>query len=332
MSERILVTGATGCLGSNVVHRLVRDGHRVIAFVPYGEELGRLRALRREIEVRHGDVRNPADVAAAMHGATQLYNVAGIAVPSNRLERLMWEVNVYGVHNVMSAAVRAGVRRAVHVSSTAAIGYPPNDIVASETFDPEDSVTDNAYSRTKRTGEQIALSFNGDALEVVLVNPSAVIAPGGDKRFGWSGVIDVAVRGLLRAMPAGASSFCSAADLVNGVLGAMERGKPGERYILSSQNLSYRELGTLVADAVGAARPRVTVPTWVLRLLAALNERTMPRGRVSVLVPENVDLMTRSLFYDPSKAVRELGLTQTPVAVAVAQVNEWIQAEVRHAA
>ena len=330
MSGRHLVTGATGCLGSNVVHRLVREGHQVVAFVPHGEPLGRLHALRRDIEVRHGDVRSPDDVARAMAGISHVYHIAGVAVPSNRLERLMWEVNVCGVHNVLSAAARGGVERVLHVSSTAAVGYPPDGVLASERFRFEDSVTDNAYSRTKRYGEQVALSFNGAGTEVVVVNPAAVIAPGGDKRFGWSGVIDVAMRGLLRIMPGGGSAFCSAADLVDGVLRAMRVGRPGERYILSSQNLTYWELGTLVAGAVGVTPPWFTAPSWMLRLLGAVNERLLRAGQVSVLVPENVELMTRRLYYDQSKAVRELGVSQTPVSAALGLVNEWIRSEVSH--
>jgi nucleoside-diphosphate-sugar epimerase len=331
MSHCDLVTGATGCLGSNLVERLVSEGRKVRVLVPHGEPLGRLHALRRELDVKHGDVRSADDVAQAMAGVTRVYNVAGIAVPSNRLERKMWEVNVYGVHNVVGRAAKVGVERVVHVSSTAAIGYPPDGVVASERFRFEDSITDNAYSRTKYYGEQVALGFNGAGTDVVVVNPAAVIAPGGDKRFGWSGVIDVAMRGLLRVMPRGGSSFCSAADLVDGVLGAMRVGKPGERYILSSQNLTYRELGNLVAAAVGVTAPQLTVPSWLLRALAALNERLLPRERISVLVPENVALMTRTLYYDQSKAVRELGISQTPVATALGLVNEWIRSEVSHA-
>lgn len=326
---KALVTGATGCLGSNVVQRLLREGHEVAILAPYGEALGRLYPLRGDVEVRLGDVRNPQDVAAAMRGVTELYHLAGIAVPSNRLARTMWEVNVLGVHHVMGAAARGGVRRAVHVSSTAAVGYPPDHVVAAEDFPFEDSVADNAYSYTKRYGEQVALSFNGPSLEVVVVNPAAVIAPGGSMRFGWGGVIDAALRGFLRVMPSGASSFCSSTDLVDGVLQAMRRGKPGERYILSSQDLTYRELGALVADAVHVARPVATVPGWFLRWLGSLNDFLLPPGRVSVLVPENVELMTRRLYYDQSKAVRELGMSQTPVAVAIDRVHEWIQTEVR---
>ncbi len=331
MSERDLVTGATGCLGSNVVHRLVREGRDVVALVPHGEPLGRLHALRKDLEVRHGDVRNPEDIAAALKGIKRVYHVAGVAIPSNRCEQIMWEINVYGVHNVLSLALRAGVERVVHVSSTAAVGYPPDDVVASEGFATEDSVADNAYARTKRFGERIALSFNGANMEVVAVNPAAVIAPGGDKRFGWSGVLDVAMRGLLRVMPAGGSSFCSAPDLVDGLIRAMRAGKPGERYILSSQNLSYRELGSLVAAAVGVAAPYFTAPSWLLRLLGAVNDRLLPRGRVSVFVPENVELMTRRLYYDQTKAIRELGISQTPVATALGLVHEWIRSEVSHA-
>ena len=331
MTGRDLVTGASGCLGSNLVARLLRDGREVVALLPHGEPLGRLYPLRRHIEVRHGDVRERQDVLAAMEGVARVYHVAGLAIPLNRFAERMWEVNVFGVHNVLSAARRRGVQRVVHVSSTAAIGYPPHGVVANERFNPIDSVTDNAYATTKRHGEKIALSFNDADLEVVVVNPSAVIAPGGDKRLGWGGVFEVARRGLLRFMPGGGSAFCSAQDLVDGTVRAMERGTPGERYILSSQNLSYRELGSLVARAVGVTPPFATLPRWLLRGVGFFNGFLQHFGGTSVFVPENVELMTRPLFYDQSKAIRELGMSQTPIAGAVEHVRDWIFAEVEHA-
>jgi nucleoside-diphosphate-sugar epimerase len=331
MSDRVLVTGATGCLGSNLVMQLLRDGTEVVIFKPYGDKLGPLRELRRSFEVRLGDVRDTQAVFKALAGIRRVYHFAGVCIPTNRLERLMWEVNVVGVHNVLAACARCGVERVVHVSSTAAIGYPPDGEICNESFDIADSVTDNAYSITKRCGERVALGFNGKDLQVVCVNPAAVIAPGGDTRYGWSGVVAAAARGLLRAVPSGGSSFCSSEDMVTGVIRAMQVGRPGERYILSSQNMSYRDLGRLVAAAVGVAPPRFRVPNWVLRGLGHINAWITRRAKVPVLAPENVDLMTRTLYYDQSKAVRELGMSQTPVLHAIEGVTHWIQAEAQHA-
>jgi dihydroflavonol-4-reductase len=331
MPDKILVTGATGCLGSNLTRRLITDGADVAIFKRHGDTLGPLAPLRKSLEVRFGDIRSLENVRRAMRGIRYVYHLAGIPIPLNRLEREMWEVNVSGTSNVCTAALECRVHRLVHVSSTAAIGYPPHGIPASESFDFADSVTTNAYSITKKHGEEIALGFHRLNLEVVVVNPSAVIAHGSNLRYGWAAFVGAVKRGYLQAVPRGGSGFCAAADLVNGLLCAMACGRPGERYILNSENMTYFELARVISSVAGVGPPRLIAPHWILKFIGKVNDiGGLLRSDLHaspMLVSENVDLASRWLYYDQSKAVTELGLTQTPIREAVRELYEWVESK-----
>jgi dihydroflavonol-4-reductase len=328
VTRKVLVTGGTGCLGSNLVrHLLGLDRWQVTLLKRAGDPLGPLADVAPDIEVRHGDVRDLGAVRRAVRGVDAVFHLAGIAAPLNRLAELMWEVNVGGTYNVALAARDAGVARVVHVSSVAAIGFPPDGTVASEAFDFGDSVCRNAYAVTKYWGERVALGFNDASFEVIAVNPSAVIAAGGDRRFGWAAVVDAARRGWLRCYGGGGSAFCTRRDLVYGLVAAMEIGRPGERYIVSSANRTYAEFGAAIAAAVGVAAPWFRCPRAVLNAVGRCNDWRSAfisdPQRLPVLVSENTDLMSRSIFYDQSKAIGQLGLTQSPLADAIAEMAAW---------
>ncbi|MCM6772529.1 NAD-dependent epimerase/dehydratase family protein [Nocardia sp. CDC159] len=317
MTEATLVTGASGCLGAALTRALVADGERVVALVQPGAGPGGLRDLLDDIEIRYGDVTDPEALARALRGVARVYHLAGIAVPLNGLAAHMWEVNVLGAQLVARAAAAAGVRRMVHVSSSAAVGYPPADTIADETFDVRDSVTTTAYGTTKLWGERLVLDQATADFDVVVVNPTAVYAPGGHPHWGWSRLVSAARRGLLRVAPTGGTAVCAAHDFVDGTRKAMRHGRSGRRYLLGSANLSYAEIGAALSAALGRDDRIREVPAKALRTVARLNAgiarlRTDPL-RSPLLVPENADLMTRRLYYSPRRAVTELGLSQTPV-------------------
>ncbi len=321
MLRRTLVTGAGGALGSILTERLVSDGGTVAVLVRDPSALGALKRLRPGLDVRCGDVRDAHSLQRVMRGIDDVYHLAAVSVPINRLATEMWEVNVFGTYNVCRTAAHAGVRRIVHVSAAAAVGYPPPGVVASESFNVEESVSCNAYALTKRRGETVALGFNGSAMDVVVVNPCPVITASDRARSGWTRIIRAATRGFLRAVPSGGTGVCSTADFIDGIQRAMSHGRPGNRYILNSENLTYLEIGRLITRAVGSRPPLVVSPQWCLQLIGRINgviAKTYADARRSpILVPENVDLLVRTLYYDQSKAIAQLGMTQTTIAAAI---------------
>lgn len=225
MTRRVLVTGGGGYLGGALVAELVRLGEPVTVMAGPGD-LADV-AGQPGVEVVRADVTDERSVDDAVRGASAIYHLAGIASPNSRLAHDIWKVNVLGTHHVARSALRHGVERVVHVSSTAAIGYPPDGVVADEDFDPRDSVVDNVYAATKRAGERIMLDFAERGLPVVVVNPAAVFAPSTGTARSWQGLLAIARRGLLRVVPSGGTAVCAAHDFVAGTTAAMVKGEPG---------------------------------------------------------------------------------------------------------
>ena len=312
MSDRILVTGATGYLGLTLVRALVADGNQVAVLVH-----------PRERTPLPADVAEAASVDSAVRGAESLYHLAGATAPSSRLADTAWRTNVLGSYLVAQSCLRHGVRRMVHVSSTAAVGYPPNGVVADEDFAAADSVLDNAYSATKRAGERLVLDFVPQGLDAVVVNPAAVFAPSADPKRSWSALAEAASKGLLRVVPKGGTSVCSARDFVAGTVAAMRKGTAGRRYILATANLPYREIAALLVAATGRSHAVRELPDRALRALGAANRALRDlvgsADPADPLVPENVELMVRELYYDQSRAVRELGLPQSSLGELISE-------------
>ncbi|OHU33744.1 NAD-dependent epimerase/dehydratase family protein [Mycobacteroides chelonae] len=323
MGGRTLVTGATGYLGSTLVESLVQAGEQVTVLTNPHDPAVLGDALRPHVDVAVADITDAQSIYDAMRGVSHVYHLAGIASPNSRLGHRIWQTNVLGAYHVARAALEHGVQRVVHVSSTAAIGYPRNGVVADEDFDLRDSVLDNVYSATKRAGERLMLDFAERGLDVVVVNPAAVFAPGTGPARSWQGLLVAARKGLLRVVPPGGTAVCSAQDFVVGITAAMAKGDNGRRYILSTANLSYRQIGELLVTAVGREHPVRSAPMGLFRAVGKGNrlvrDISLRFDPDDALIPENVELMARELYYAPDRAVRELGIPQVSTHELIAE-------------
>ncbi|MGW7172208.1 SDR family NAD(P)-dependent oxidoreductase [Streptomyces xanthophaeus] len=326
---RVMITGASGSLGSAFARHLIEDGADVVALLREGDGPGGLERHLDRCEIRRGDVTDLESLERAMEGIEEVYHFAGIAVTLNKLHPLMERVNVQGCANVVRAAGSAGVRRIVHASSISAIGYPAIGEIVDEDFDISRSACVNSYMITKRAGErEMIRGWREGGPEVVIVNLSACIAPYSDRRYGWAMLVESARKGKLAAYPLGGAAFTSVEDMNSGLRAAMDKGRPGRRYIVSSVNLTYRELFTLVNKVVGAPAPKLAVPNAVIRaaglagaVVAAFRKDPM---KSPFIVPENAALTVNQLFYDTSRAQRELGFRPTPLDESVAEVDRWL--------
>lgn len=323
MSSRILVTGATGYLGSTLVASLVQAGERVTVVTNPHDPAILDDELSPHVDTACADITDAQSIDDAMRGVSHVYHLAGIASPNTRLGHKIWQANVLGTYQVARAALKHGVQRVVHVSSTAAVGYPPNGVVADEDFELRDSVLDNVYSASKRAGERLMLDFAERGLDVVVVNPAAVFAPGAGPARSWQGLLVAARKGLLRVVPPGGTAVCSARDFVVGITAAMAKGDTGRRYILSTVNLSYRQIGELLVAAVGRDHPVRSAPMGLFRAAGKGNrlvrDVSMRFDPDDALIPENVELMARELYYAPDRAVRELGIPQVSTQELIAE-------------
>jgi len=322
----VLVTGGTGFIGVNLVRRLVAAGERVRALVRPGSL--RFGLDPSAVDLVEGDVTDFDSILRGMRGCDRVYHVAGwVDITPWRSARCR-AVNVGGAENVCRAALRLGVERLVHTSSIAAVGGGTRESPATEDAKWNFGYLGSPYYNSKREAEGVVRSYASRGLNAVIVNPSYVIGPW-DTKPSSGRMITLFVTRRLRGVPLrGGIGFVDVREVVEGMLAAMSRGRAGERYILSSENLSYREFATRVADVGGVQPPRWAVPYAAL-YPAALAGSALGRVWPRAFADYNLTVLRTSFceqYVSGVKARRELGIKPRPIAQAIADALDWFAA------
>ncbi len=310
---KAFVTGATGFVGSAVVRSLLSRGMAVRVLVRATSDLRNIAGL--DVELFDGDLLDSEGLAMALSGCDALYHVAGYYSTAEADSARMYEVNVRGTKSIMNAALKAGVRRAVHTSTIGTIGRPLDNTLATEDtpFNLWDSSSD--YVKSKYLGESVALGMSERGLPVVVVNPCAPVGPRDIKPTSTGQRIVDYLQGKPPSFIAGGINHVAVKDVAEGQVLAMEKGRVGERYILGNRegNLSLEDFCSIMERLSGIrlppAKPRP------LSFLRAARQRSRDR--------RDRDSRPTALTCDPSKAIRELGLPQTPLEEAFAQAIAW---------
>lgn len=319
---KALVTGATGFIGSNLVQELAKQGVEVCAMVRDGRNAGSLEDMG--LQVCRGDLCQASSLGAAVAGCDVVFHVAAqyaFWVPD---EKVMYDTNVEGTRRLLEAALEHGVKKVVYTSSVATLAIPKNGQSGTEEHParPKDLV--GPYKRSKFLAEQVALEMCHKGLPVVVVNPSTPVGPG-DARPTPTGKIVLDY--LRRKMPAYVDTglnLVDVADVAKGHILALERGRVGERYILGNKNLSLREIFVILEQITGIPAPRRRIPLWVALGAAYVDGLVCRIRRCPPHVPVvGVKLAAKHMYFDASKAVRELGLPQTPVEQALERAVRW---------
>jgi dihydroflavonol-4-reductase len=322
---KTLVTGGTGFVGANVVRALLKRGVEVRALVRPRSDTRNLDSL--EVELVAGDLRDRGSLEAALHGCDILYHVAAMYALWARNPREIYDSNVTGTINILEAAGQAGVQKIVYTSSVATIGLPKDGTPGTEEvpLPPEDMVSD--YKRSKYLAEQEVLKYAQRGLPVVIVNPSFPVGAWDVKPTPSGQIIVNFLRGKIPAYVDTGLNVVDVEDVAIGHVMAAEKGRIGERYILGHANLTLPELFQLLAQISGMSAPRFRIPYGFAYLSACVSEfvaRTITHKPPFVTLA-GVKLSRKRMFFDPSKAVRELGLPQTPAIEALSKAVQWFQ-------
>lgn len=318
-----LVTGATGFLGSHITKKLVERGDKVRILLRKTSNTINIDGL--DVERAYGDVTDIQSVREAMDGCDNLYHAAGLVSFKQADYNKMEEVNVKGTHNVLTAAMEAGVKKAVYTSSVAAIGLMPGKKLADEEtpFDP--AGTDIEYIQSKYRAELEALKFIEKGLPLVIVNPSIVIGAG-DVYVSTSGIILWYCKRRLPGYTDGGINLVDADDVAIGHLLAEEKGRVGEKYILSNRNITIKELFEVLEKVTGIPRPKVKIPYFLAYAGAYLAEL------IGISAPNYVAMDVDSIkgskyywYFDNSKAVNELGFSPRPLEETIESTVNWFK-------
>ncbi len=307
----ILVTGATGFIGSHLCQALVKHGHHVRALHRPTSSLALLEGV--PVERVQGDLFKPDSLALATRDIEVLYHCGGRVGSWTDAEE-MAASHVEGTQNILSAARQCEVRRFIHTSSVATLGIPERTTDSSETLPIMDERKSWNYTPEKwpygyakhRAEEEVVKSSTADGFETIILNPASVIGAG-DKNLASSAIVMHMARGRRPPIPSGGLNVVHIDDVIAGHLAALEHGVSGERYILGGENITLEQLLVTVAEVVGMPRPRWHIPSWALRRLSKPAELL---GRIMgiPLRGHTFRLAGLHFYYDSRKAQRDLHL------------------------
>ena len=328
---RCFVTGASGFIGANLVHELNARGHSVRALLRPNADVRGLKGA--EFERVSGDLSDRAALTAAMRGCDWCFHVAASYHLWLRDYAPMYTTNVDGTRNTIEAAAEAGCSRIVYTSTVGCIGLPKevNGAVTptDETTPVAETQMSNHYKLSKWRAEVVARKLAAKGLPVVVVNPSATVGPRDVRPTPTGRVI---VDFLNRVMPAYLDTglgWVHVCDVAVGHILAAERGRIGERYILGQAlgNWTIKQALDVLAEITGLSAPKFRVP-YAVALMAAHVDETISKftGEPPRVPLAGVRMAKHKMFFNPVKAIRELGLPQTNPKQALTDAVEWFRA------
>jgi dihydroflavonol-4-reductase len=321
---KALVTGATGFLGSAVLRQLLARGWEVRALVRPASDRRNVQQLPIEIAV--GDLRDRTSLDSACVGCEALFHVAADYRLWARDGGELYRTNVEGTRNIMQAALQSGIRRVVYTSSVATLGLRADGKPTDE--DTPVTIADMVghYKRSKYLAEEAVRMMADDGAPIVIVNPSTPIGPRDVKPTPSGRMVLDAARGRTPAYVDTGLNIAHVDDVATGHLLAYERGRTGQRYVLGGENLTLREILSMVAECARRRPPTVRLPLNAVVPLAYVSEAVaLITGRAPQLTRDSLRMARKQMFFSSAKAECELGYRSRPAHVAIADAVQWFE-------
>lgn len=321
-----LVTGATGFLGSALARELIKSGRSPKLLARKNSDTRNIDDL--DCEVRHGDLRDPDSLKSALTGCRVLYHTAAYYSLWSRDKNLIYDINVQGTRNILETALKMGIEKVIYTSTVGCIGLSENGTSSNEDQPMNPATLSNDYKLSKFQAEQVAHEMFNRGLPIVIVNPSTPVGPRDIKPTPTGKII---LDFLNRKMPAYIDTGLNLIDVddcARGHILAEEKGRLGERYILGNRNMSLKEILLALEAITGLKAPKIKMPYWVAYtagLACELASDYITHQPPSVPLA-GVKMAKYFMYFDSSKAIRELGLQQNPVENALSQAVDWFKA------
>ena len=308
---KILLTGATGFLGSSVTLMLAGHGHHVVALQRASSNLDNVKQYVADVIT--GDVTDPVLVSKAASGMDAIVHMAADLSHWSRHRDRIFRTNVIGTRCVAEAAKTAGVPKLLHVSSVAAVGYSVDGTPINETAPNNFVPLRLVYHESKRLAEEEAADALRYGVHVVIVNPGVLYGPRDISHTFGHPMLELAA-GRIPGHPSGGISVTDVEDAARGVVSALDLGRSGERYLLTGHNLTYAQIFERQSAAVSAHYKGRTLPATLMQAAARVFEfRSRFTGAEPRLTRDNAKIAPLLMWYDSSKAARELDYYVRPL-------------------
>lgn len=321
--KRILVTGADGLLGSNLVRELLKRGYLVRAFIQPGRNVNTLDGL--SIEKFEGDLLNKDSIAAALVGCHYVIHAAASICIWPVRSKMVREINIEGTRNIAECALEAGVERLIYVGTANSYGFGTKENPGREEYSYEAYKYKLDYLDSKFEAQQVVLEIIKRGLNAVIVNPTFMIGAF-DSKPGSGTMIIALFKKKISAITRGGKNYIYVKDVGIAIANALTMGKSGQGYILGNANLSYQEAFELIGNTIGVAPPRLIVPNWLMLLIGYLSSiKAMVTGSPPTISIPVAKIAMDDHYFTSKKAIEELQLPQTPLPIAIRESFEWFK-------
>lgn len=318
---KILVTGANGLLGANVVRELLKRGADVRALVRKSSNLNPLEGL--SIQKHFGNITSLEDVEEAVAGCSAVIHIAAMTSQKHTNLKSYFEANINATKNIIDAAKKYNINRIIYVSSAAVIGYGSKDNPGSEANEIRYPFNMMPYPKSKHVAQKLMLKAAKELqTEVIVVNPTFMIGAY-DSKPSSGQIILMAVGKRFVLVPPGGKNFIHVKDAAIGTCNALTQGKNGECYLLSNQNLSFREFFSLVNGFSNKRSVFIAIPKSILLFLGLIGSLIAKTSINVSLNYYNAVSLCVSNFYSNKKSVKELSMPTTPIESAISESVEW---------
>lgn len=314
---KTFITGATGFIGTHVAERLAKTEHKMYCLVRKTSNVNRLQELGATLFA--GDVTDKASVLEGVRGCDWAINLANIYSFWEPHKRLYTTVNVEGTRNVMECALETGISKVVHVSTSLVYGKPPDCPFTEES--PVGPVRFSEYAETKYRGDLITWELcREQGLPLVAIYPGSVLGPGDPKPSGR--YIEALIHSSLPATVFHDSiiTYVHVRDVAEVIVRALEKeNNIGEKYLVGKHRLSFGEYNQMISRLSGVPLPKIRLPDSLVMFQAALLTRLadITKKPLSQMSSDAMRMAKEGFQFDGSKAERELGITYTPIRVAI---------------
>jgi dihydroflavonol-4-reductase len=325
---KILITGATGLVGSTVTRQLLSENHSVYAFFREGSDRGLLADVDKQVNWVEGDILDISSLEKALNDIDYVVHTAAVVSFVPRDRKMMYKVNVEGTANVVNACLKFGISKLCHVSSIAAIGRPDSrkimpgqELMLDEDQRWEDSPENSEYAKTKYLSELEVWRGVAEGLNAVIVNPTIILGEGD-----WTKSSTQLFRYVYREKPfytEGLANCVDVLDVSEAVVKLLFSDISGERFLLNGGSISYQNLFNLMADAMKKKRPSYKVGAGLAGIIWRVEAvRTFLLGTKPLITRETAQSAGRKIRYDNKKIKNALGFSFQPIEKTVKRVSE----------
>lgn len=323
---RCVVTGATGHIGNVLVRKLYERGYQVVAFVLKNDNIDIFKGLN--IEYKYGDVNDIESLENAFLGADVVFHLAGIIEIGNGNKAKMYKVNVEGTKNVVDVCKKVGVKKLVYTSSVHAIKEKPKGEVIEETNEFSSKFVKGTYAKTKAEATKYVLDAQDEKLDVIITHPSGVIGPYEYKRSNLGQLIIDCYYKKMKAYLDGGYNFVDVRDVADGLVLALEKGRPGQCYILAGHYVSIKELMKYVEEITHVPAPKFKIARWFAYATGFLSEIYYKIMKQKPLFTSySVYTTGTNSNFSIQKAQKELGYNPRPIKETMEDTINWLKEE-----